>query len=134
LSGAGDAERIEAARVSASLLRVLGARPLHGRLISEEDDTPGAPPVAMLSHELWSSRFGGDPAVVGSTVTLNAVPVTVVGVLERGLELPGHDTRIWTALQLNRSLEPVNWHYVGAYARLLPGVTREAAAADIQRL
>src|SRR5690606_32392969 len=45
LSGAGDAERIEAARVSASLLRVLGARPLHGRLISEEDDTPGAPPV-----------------------------------------------------------------------------------------
>src|SRR5690606_4929683 len=67
-------------------------------------------------------------------VTLNAVPVTVVGVLERGLELPGHDTRIWTALQLNRSLEPVNWHYVGAYARLLPGVTREAAAADIQRL
>ncbi|HSJ32315.1 MAG TPA: ABC transporter permease [Longimicrobiales bacterium] len=134
LSGVGDAERIDGARVSASLLRLLGARPLHGRLISDEDDAPGAPPMAMLSYELWSSRFGSDPAVVGRTVTLSAESYTIAGVLEPGLQLPGHETRIWTALALDRSLEPVNWHYVGAYGRMRPGTTVEAATADIQRL
>ncbi|MGH7463833.1 MAG: ABC transporter permease, partial [Longimicrobiales bacterium] len=123
LTGVGDAERIDGARVSSSLLSLLGARPLYGRLITEEDDAPGAPRAALLGHELWRSRFGGDAAVVGRTVTLSAVQYTIVGVLEPGLKLPGHDTRIWTALQLDRSLEPVNWHYVGAYARALPGMT-----------
>lgn len=134
LSGVGDAERIDGARVSASLLTLLGARPLLGRLFSEEDDTPGAPPAALLSHELWSSRFGSDSSVIGRTVTLSAASYTITGVLEPGLRLPGHDTRIWTALALDRSLEPVNWHYVGAYGRMRPGTTVEAATADIQRL
>ena len=134
LTGVGDAERIDGARVSASLLSLLGARPLHGRLLSDEDDAPGAPRAALLNHDLWSSRFGGDADVVGRTITLSAVQYTIVGVLERGLKLPGHDTRIWTALQLDRSLEPVNWHYVGAYARARPGMNVEAVAADIQRL
>lgn len=134
LSGVGDAERVAGARVSASMLRILGARPLHGSLINEEDDRPGAPWTALLSYELWMSRFGGDPGVVGRTVHLSSSPATIVGVLEPGLKLPGHDTRIWTALRLDRSLEPVNWHYVGAYGRMLPGTTIEAARADIQRL
>jgi predicted permease len=134
VTAGGDAERFEGARVSASLLRVLGARPVHGRLINDEDDMPGAPPVALLSHEIWLSRFGGDPDVVGRTVDLSSFPFTIVGVLQPRFRLPGHDTRIWTALQLDRSLEPVNWHYVQSYARLLPGTSVESATADIQRL
>ena len=134
LSGAGDAERVDGARVSASLLRLLGARPLHGRLLNEADDTPGAAGAALLSYEIWHSRFGGDPGIVGRTITLSSTSYTVVGILAPRTRLPGHDTRVWTALQLNRSLEPVNWHYVGAYGRLRPGVELADAHSDIQRL
>jgi predicted permease len=135
VTAGGDAERVDGARVSASLLRVLGAEPVHGRLINEEDDVPGAERVALLSHEIWMSRFGGDPAVVGRTVDLSSFPYTVIGVLAPGFRLPGHDTRMWTSFQqLDRSLEPVNWHYVQAYARLRPGTSVESATGDIQRL
>jgi predicted permease len=134
VTAGGDAARIDGARVSASLLRILGAQPVHGRLISDEDDTPGAPPVALLSYEVWMSRFGGDPGVIGRTVDLSSLPYTIVGVLEPRFRLPGHDTRIWTALRLDRSLEPVNWHYVQSYARILPGISVESAIADMQRL
>ncbi|HEX6309432.1 MAG TPA: ABC transporter permease [Longimicrobiales bacterium] len=134
LSGDVAAERVEGARVSASLLRLLGATPSHGRLLTEQDDAPGAAAVALLSHELWLSRYGADPAVIGRTVSLNGVPHEIVGVLEPRFRLPGQDTRIWTAIRLDRSLEPVNWHYVGAFGRMRPGTTLDAAQADIQRL
>jgi putative ABC transport system permease protein len=134
MSGPVGAEEVTGARVSASMMSLLGARPLHGRLLGAEDDTPGAPATALLSHEIWSTHFGADAGVIGSSVNLNAVPYTIVGVLDPGLRLPGHDTRIWTALKLDRSLEPANWHYVSAYGRLRPGVTLDAARADIQRL
>ncbi|HEX6132792.1 MAG TPA: ABC transporter permease [Longimicrobiales bacterium] len=134
ISGDTDAERVEGARVSVSLLRLLGARPAYGRLLTDEDDTPGAPPVALLSHELWTSRYGRDPDVVGRTVSLNGVAHEIVGVLEPRFRLPAHETRVWTAIRLDRSLEPVNWHYVGAYGRLRPGTTVGAASSEIQRL
>jgi putative ABC transport system permease protein len=135
VSGDGEAERIDGALVSASLLRVLGAGTVLGRLITEEDDQPGVDPVALVSHEIWQSRYQSDPGLVGSTINLNARPVTVVGVLQPGFSLPNHQTHFWLPRQLNPANADINAHMMFVtYARLLPGVTPEAAQADLQRL
>jgi predicted permease len=135
VSGNGEAERLDGARASASLFRVLGARAAHGRLITEEDDQPGVDPVAVISHDVWQTRYESDPSIVGRTISLNATPVTVVGVLDPGFSLPDHQTHFWLPIQLDRSRADINSHreFV-TYARLRPGVTPAAAQADLERL
>jgi len=84
LSG-GDPEMLKAARVSANFLDVLGVRPALGRAFIPAEDTPGGPPVAMISSRLWKRRFAADPRLAGKAAILNAVPYTIVGVLARRL-------------------------------------------------
>src|SRR5215813_5557399 len=91
LLGLDQPERVDALRTSSTLFHLLGARPLYGRLLLPEEDVPGKPAVAILSHGLWKRLFNADPAVVGRSVTLNGVgrngtgegknQFTVVGVL-----------------------------------------------------
>ena len=73
LLGRDQPERVEALRTSSSLFTLLGAKPLHGRLLLAEDDVPGQTQVVILSHGFWQRVFGGDPKVVGTTITLNGV-------------------------------------------------------------
>lgn len=134
LSGDGSAERVDAAAVSASLLDVLGVTAVRGRLFSEAEDLPGADPVVMISEELWESRYGGDPGIIGRAISVNAEPATVVGIVERGTRLPLSPVQIWRPMQLDRSAPPVNSHYVNVYARMRDGVTPAAALSDLQRL
>ena len=135
LTGEGSAQRVQRAWVSAPTLRVLGARPALGRLLSDEEDRPGAAPAALLGAEFWASRFGGDPAVVGRTVMLDGEPVRVVGVLERGVALPepGPPAEVWMAERLDPAAPPANWHAFSAVGRLRPGQTPAAAQAELQR-
>ena len=77
----GDPERIFGSAVTASLFKVLGVAPIVGRPLTGEDETLGAPPVALLAESLWVRAFGRDPAVVGRTVTLNGVRHQIVGVV-----------------------------------------------------
>jgi putative ABC transport system permease protein len=130
------AERLTGAAVTPSLFETLGLRAVRGRLFGDDDMVEGAPSVAVLSHSTWNAWFNADPAIVGSTVQMNSQPVTVIGVLEPGVHVPvpGHETHIWRPLRLDRSQPPVNSHWVGVYGRMRPGVTAEAAQADIQRL
>jgi len=81
LEGTGDPERLETMSVTASFFRVLGARPLLGSLFAETDERPEAARVALLAESLWRRRFGGDPAIVGRSITLDGVPHLIVGVL-----------------------------------------------------
>lgn len=78
----GHAEIVGAFISTGNYYRMLGVRARLGRTIVPEDDTPSAPPVAVISSPFWHSRFGTDPAVVGKTVQVNNVPVTIVGVIE----------------------------------------------------
>ena len=73
LLGAGAAQRVEALATSSSLFTLLGARPLHGRLLRADEDTPGQPPVVVLSYAFWQRAFGGDPNIVGTAVTLSGL-------------------------------------------------------------
>ena len=89
-------ERSSGAFVSANLFRLLGIAPLLGRDFSDADARDGAPAVAMLSYELWQSRYGGDPAMVGRQVRINAQPATVIGVMPRNFSYPSREV-IWVA-------------------------------------
>ena len=81
-AGSGDAELIPAERVSASYFAVLRAGALRGRVFTTtEEDPTGPAPVAVLSHQLWARRFASDSAIVGSTIRLNGVSLTVIGVM-----------------------------------------------------
>ncbi|MEX2271490.1 MAG: ABC transporter permease [Vicinamibacterales bacterium] len=75
-------------RVSEGFFEILGIQPLHGRLFSGADHKSGREQVAVLGHELWTTRFGQDPAIVGKTLPLDGVPVEVIGVLPAWFDLP----------------------------------------------
>jgi hypothetical protein len=84
-------ERVRAELVSDNYFETLGVRPSLGRdFLPDENKTPGAHPVAMISYSLWRSRFGGDPKVIGQTVQLNESSYTIIGVVSssfKGLEV-----------------------------------------------
>lgn len=81
LAGGGPAERLGVVVTTSSLLPLLGARPLHGRLLGPGDDAPNSERVLVLSYQLWQRRFGGDPSVVGRSIDLNGTAYPIVGVL-----------------------------------------------------
>jgi predicted permease len=103
LRGNGPASFVQGEMVSGDFFETLGVGPSLGRTLNPSDDTPGAPPVAVLSYGFWHSTFGADPAVVGRTVWLNNVPVTIAGVAAKefpGLD-PGRARAIWLPLSIS---------------------------------
>jgi predicted permease len=87
LTNRGPPSQVGYVRTTSTYLRLLGATPALGRLLDDADDLGGAPTVALLSWGLWQSAFGGDPDLVGQTVTLNGVETEIVGVLSRDVLL-----------------------------------------------
>jgi putative ABC transport system permease protein len=78
-------ERVSGELVSGNFFEVLGVRPWAGRLFTQDDDrTPGAHPVAVLSYRFWESRFNKDPNLIGKTILINEHPMTVLGVTPPG--------------------------------------------------
>ena len=88
-------ERYDGAFVSANLFHVLGVAPQLGRDFHADDERAGAAPVVMLSHALWTSRYGADPAVIGREVRINAQGATVVGVMPEDFSYPRRE-HVWT--------------------------------------
>jgi predicted permease len=88
LTGTGEPERVGATRVSSNLLPMLGAHAALGRLFAPEEDTPGHAPAAVLTHAMWTRRFGSDPGIVGRSIQINGEPYQVAGVLPRDFALP----------------------------------------------
>jgi predicted permease len=103
LTGAGEAERLQALLVSAEFFPTLGVQPLLGRTVSAEDDRPNAPRVAVLSHALWQRRFNGDPAAIGRIIQLNETPTEIIGVMPPDFRFVFQDTDYWTAFRLDRT-------------------------------
>ena len=133
-SGDTRAERVPAARVSASTLTVLGATPIHGRAFRENEDRPDAPPVVLLAQRLWERKYGADPAIIGRQLEVDGVQREVVGILPADFDLPSTRTDVWVPI----GIDPANtasaaFDYRGV-GRLRPGVTLAAATADLQSL
>ncbi|HKP29057.1 MAG TPA: ABC transporter permease [Gemmatimonadales bacterium] len=144
LSGAASAELLNGAKVSAGFFEALGVAPFLGRTFSREDDRDGAQPVAILSHAVWRTRFGAEPGVIGNQVKLNDVSYTVVGVMPPGFAFPrGGEfsaafrfavrTDVWTPIAFPPSqLQSRGTQNLAVLALPKTGVTREAAAADLE--
>ena len=101
-SGTVDPEPVRIAEMTASGFAVARTAPLLGRYLVPDDEHDGAPPVVVIGHDAWQRRFAGDPAIVGRTILLGAVPHTVVGVMPQGFAFP-LDHQFWTALRSNPS-------------------------------
>lgn len=86
-----------------SLFHVLGVPPVLGRIFSPEEDAPGGPPVVLISHDLWRSRFGGDVSVVGGTLHVDGRARQIVGVMPAGFDFPTRSIAVWLPLQLDRN-------------------------------
>jgi putative ABC transport system permease protein len=145
LTGIGEPERIRVAGVSAPYFDIFRVRALHGRTFQAGEDVLGRHRVVVLSHALWRQRFGGDPAVVGTSIMLNGLPQQVIGVLPPDLPLPGWLARggpegdppqLYAPLVLQGGADPPSRvsHQFFVYGRLKPGVTLEQARDDMDRI
>jgi predicted permease len=133
LTGFGEPQGLKALGVSGNLFAVLGAPPLLGRTFTDDEQWEGASQVAVLSYGLWQGAFGGDPAIVGRTITLSGRGYTVVGVMPRGFFFPGRDVQLWTPFGYTRELVASSRrpHWLGVVARLKPSVTLRQAADNM---
>ncbi|MGE5278103.1 MAG: ABC transporter permease [Acidobacteriota bacterium] len=133
LVGQGEPERLDGAAITSEMFRVLGARPLLGRVFTAEDDRVGAPQALLLSFGLWQGLFGADPAALGRKVMLDDVPYEVVGVMPRDFRFPSRDAEFWTPERFDKDdLESRTNTYVRAVARLRPGISLAGARAEMR--
>lgn len=132
---AGEAQTATGSAVSANLFHVLKVQPLYGRYLLPEDDRPGADRVVLLSYAIWQRRFGGDPSVVGKSLTIDDTKHTIVGVMPAVLRFP-YGSELWTPLD-PESDEMRNARattYLGVIGRLNQGVTMEQAQAEMDSI
>ena len=141
LTGREQPERVFGMRTQSSLLEMLGAKPLLGRLLLPEEDKPGKPDVAVLTERAWKRLFNSDPGILGKTIVLNGNPFIVVGVLQRSFmlnaevlpsEAPMDKMDIFAPLPLGADAEKnrgdENYNIV---VRLKRGVSLRQAQADL---
>jgi len=99
LTGDGPPVRLTGVRASGELGSVLGVSAVLGRMLEAADDDPSHPAVVLLGHRIWTERFGRSPSVLGTTVTLNGEPATVVGVLPESFAIPNLSTEVLAPLR-----------------------------------
>ena len=131
LTGGDEPVSIRAARVSPHYFEIFGTKPALGRTFRPGEDQPGRDRVVLLSHALWESRFGSDPALLGRNIRLNGEAYTVIGVLPKGGPFDRAAARIWKPLAFQPSNMTRDFRWLGASARLKPGVTLEQAQAQM---
>ncbi|MDE3137029.1 MAG: ABC transporter permease [Acidobacteriota bacterium] len=140
LTGRGEPSIVSTVVVTPQFFSVLGVQPLLGRAFLPADGPRGAAPVAILSENLWRSRFGADPKIVGSSVDLDMRAFTIVGVMPAGLRSPfvPASEQVWIPLVQDPLFS--SWmtvpgrHWMVTLARLKPGVTRTQAEAQMEAL
>jgi putative ABC transport system permease protein len=144
LGHGGRTERIRSELVTGDYFQVLGVRAALGRTFTPEDNVRvGAEPIAILTYDFWTSRFGRDRNIVGATIHLNGHPITVIGVSApdfRGIEI-GDATQIFIPMMMQSEMNPVMGEFsnlenrrsqwVGVFARLKPGAGIEQAQASL---
>ena len=143
ITGSGRPERIYGTLTSANYFEILGVRPIIGRsLLSTLSAERAGATEAVLSYDLWQSRYGGDSAIVGKTIQINLQPLTVVGVAPKGFQgckaglrsdiwIPlGMDKQVWGGNRIN--VRDTFW--LNVLGKLAPGVDRGQAEAELNVL
>ena len=137
LTGAGEASRVYATRVDATFFDALGVQPAIGRTFDRAENEPGNVRVVVLSHAMWQQQFNGDSSVLGRAILLNGIAHTVIGVMPSGFAVPSR-CALWMPLQYGGyfsadiTASRKGNEYVRVMARLAPGVSVDAARAELQ--
>ncbi|HEX5080553.1 MAG TPA: ABC transporter permease [Blastocatellia bacterium] len=144
LSGGGQTERVYGKVVSGNYFSMLGVKMNQGRaFLPEEDRAPNANPVVVISYGLWQRRFGGDPSLIGKTITLNSYSFTVIGVAPpqfQGAELGMVPDVFTPTMMQSRAMPGRNWlegrgiGWLRVIGRLKPGVSVEQARSEMSAL
>ena len=134
LTGRGEPVQIRTSRVSAHHFDIFGIKAALGRTFAEGEDQRGKEHVAVLSHVLWVSQFGADPAMVGRKILLDGEPYTVVGVLPGGSAFDRAFNQLWLPLAFQPENMTRNFHWFGAFGKLKSGVTIEQARTQMDAI
>jgi putative ABC transport system permease protein len=132
--GTGEPERIQTVEATPNLFSLLGSRPLRGRIFKPGTDEPGKSRVAVVSEELWRTRLGGDPSLVGGTIRLDGLPYTVIGIMPASFYFPvgGSSTGIWMLFEPSPEVASArDHHFLTVIGRLKPGTTLEQATSQL---
>src|SRR5918996_3033227 len=136
LTGTGEPRRVNAQQVSSEFFPLLGVAPLLGRTISDDDDRPNGPRVAVLSYRAWQQQLGGDPRAIGRTIQLDDRPYEIVGVMPAGFRFVQEDVDLWTAAQLdrNRPWREIEGRIINVVGRLAAGATLDAGRSEMEAI
>ncbi|HXJ88072.1 MAG TPA: ABC transporter permease [Candidatus Binatia bacterium] len=144
LTGQGEPERVGAMRVSSNLLPMLGAHPALGRLLTPDEDSPGATSTAVLTDGMWARHFGRDPRIIGKSIIINGQIYEVVGILPQSFSLPQEvlpllygteQADIFLPLPLAPAAAQVRDHEdYNLIGKLRPGVSLQQAQAEMDTI
>jgi len=132
----GEAERVQGMRASASLFSILGAPAALGRTLLPSDEAGGGARVVVLTHRLWTRRFGASPAAIGTTMVLNGEAYTIVGVLPAAFITPVRDAEVIAPFPIDADprRNARDSGFLRVVGRLRPGISREQARADLDAI
>jgi putative ABC transport system permease protein len=134
LAGNDTPERVQGFYVTANFLDAMGVKPIIGRNFTEEETQPGKDRVAIISPGLWQRRFGGDPNILNKTITVNSIPLVVIGVMPERFNYPVAGD-IYFPLAITPDLAGNRQsHEFYVIGRLKPGVSIQSAQADIDNI
>ena len=126
----GNPTRVRVVYATENFFDMLGAGALHGRIFGP-DDGPGSTPVMILSHGFWERRFGGDPTIVGRSITMDGDPYEVVGVVHAEHTFPA-DADLWINITWPQQIQSRQARWMSVIGRLAEGQELEAASADLR--
>jgi putative ABC transport system permease protein len=131
--GSGEPEEIKAQFVSQPFFAALGVQPMVGRSFLPQEDTQGNELVIILSHELWQTRYGSDPQIVGKQATVSGRQRTIVGVMPPGFHFLDNRVRAWMPLALDPAINyrETSGRFLRAVARLKPAVSVQQAQGEL---
>ena len=129
------ADRVTGSYISAGAFGLLGKPPIAGREFALEDDRAGTPAVALLGFELWTSRYGADPHLIGRTVNINGVPTIVIGIVPDRFRFPAN-SNVWLPLASMPGLagQPRDARGLSVAGRLAPSGSLAEARAELEAL
>jgi predicted permease len=140
LSGSGEPVMLSGFQVSAGYFHMLGISPARGHEFSTDDELDGRGRSVILSDRLWRTRFSADPGILGRTLTLDQQPFIVAGIMPPGAHHPGNNFHavadgetvdVWCPFDFGADTNDRFSHFLDAFGRLKPGVSREQANADL---
>jgi predicted permease len=135
VTGQGNPEQVHALDVTDGVLPILGLKPVLGRWFNRTDDSPSGSETVMLSYDYWQSHFGSDRSIVGRTIRVDGKVRQIIGVMPKEFRfLDWEQPALFLPLRLDRSKTTLGQFSYEGLARLRPGITMQAANADVARL